>query len=284
MTALSADNTTLIKTRQRSPEGYVCSFSVAATTTIYKNSFVALNTTGYLKQYVTSTKNLTVLGDRFVGIALEHVDNSAGADGALTCRVLCEGSIEYPLTSVAIADIGKPVFLSDDNTVAIASAGNDLLGWITDLPAAGTCGIRMNGLASGHNDKLVVGVSPAITIEALNLGMIFHPTLNHNSWLILWAGLYVTVKTEVATTPAVLTIKDSAGTTSSIVFTTINDMAAGDIIPPDSAETIAIGAASNSPMVVTAADKGLNLVVTTAGVDDVATAGAVKCVVLAVAL
>ena len=87
---------------------------VAAAVKIFGGSLVMRNAAGYL------TKGATATGCIGVGRAEKTVDNTAGALGAL--------SLDYRLGSflfanlaadlVTIADIGKPCFIADDQTVA----------------------------------------------------------------------------------------------------------------------------------------------------------------------
>ena len=87
---------------------------VAAAVKIFGGSLVMRNAAGYL------TKGATATGCIGVGRAEKTVDNTAGAAGAL--------SLDYRLGSflfanlgadlVTIADIGKPCFIADDQTVA----------------------------------------------------------------------------------------------------------------------------------------------------------------------
>lgn len=91
---------------------------VAAAVKIFGGSLVMRNAAGYL------TKGATATGCIGVGRAEKTVDNSAGALGAL--------SLDYRLGSflfanlaadlVTIADIGKPCFIADDQTVARTDA------------------------------------------------------------------------------------------------------------------------------------------------------------------
>ena len=91
---------------------------VAAAVKIFGGSLVMRNAAGYL------TKGATATGCIGVGRAEKTIDNSAGALGAL--------SLDYRLGSflfanlaadlVTIADIGKPCFIADDQTVARTDA------------------------------------------------------------------------------------------------------------------------------------------------------------------
>lgn len=87
---------------------------VAAAVKIFGGSLVMRNAAGYLTKGATATACIGV------GRAEKTVDNTAGAAGAL--------SLDYRLGSflfanlaadlVTIADIGKPCFIADDQTVA----------------------------------------------------------------------------------------------------------------------------------------------------------------------
>ena len=87
---------------------------VAAAVKIFGGSLVIRNAAGYLTKGATATACIGV------GRAEKTVDNTAGAAGAL--------SLDYRLGSflfanlagdlVTIADIGKPCFIADDQTVA----------------------------------------------------------------------------------------------------------------------------------------------------------------------
>lgn len=82
---------------------------VKGTTTIYRGGMLGITTAGYLRPFAT--------GDFFAGHALETVDNSAGADGALWCE---HSSGEYLMSvpvfsSATVANIGDLVWTSTDN-------------------------------------------------------------------------------------------------------------------------------------------------------------------------
>ena len=243
---------------------------------IYKGAFVGLNATGYLDSYVANATGTTLVGTRYVGIAQEFKDNSSGAAGDKRMHVQVAGFFWHALASVAIADIGKPVFASDDNTLSIVSASNALLGWIVDYNSDDAkVLIRMPDL--GENGAMFIRTGQ-ITHTASHTIRLIHPTENHNGILILWAGELLTTGT--GATSSVITLRDTAGTTTGVLFTstvTAGD-AVGDIIP-GTANTMAIGAAIGSALVKIPADLGLDAFVTTAG-----TSGAGTIIVLGVAL
>lgn len=91
--------------------------AVAASTTIYEGALVARNATGYLVP-AADTAGLVV-----VGRAAWYVDNSAGADGALSCRVET-GVFKYENAAGGAAVLQEDVLgsaqavVADDQTVA----------------------------------------------------------------------------------------------------------------------------------------------------------------------
>lgn len=114
MTALSADFS-----RKQSGVGPVLALGfaapVAASTTIYKGSLVALNASGYAVP-ASADRNL-----RVIGVSEQNVDNSTGSAGDLTVapRRGCFPFANSTTTAaVTDADIGRPCYVVDDNTVA----------------------------------------------------------------------------------------------------------------------------------------------------------------------
>lgn len=90
-------------------------YGVAALTTIYKGAASALDDDGYLVP-MDETR-----GRRFVGIATEGADNSAGDDDDLKVRVVNDGWHRFAHATATVDDIGKACFFDDDNTVVFTS-------------------------------------------------------------------------------------------------------------------------------------------------------------------
>ncbi|MDD3582339.1 MAG: DUF2190 family protein [Desulfobacca sp.] len=96
-------------------------YKVAASTIIYANSLVCLNTSGYAVP-AADTENY-----KFLGVATEYVDNSAGANGDRTVRVWRKGVFEFGASALAITNIGDNVHVLNDQTVGTAAqATNDI--------------------------------------------------------------------------------------------------------------------------------------------------------------
>lgn len=106
MVALTADR----KTDKR--EGRLDDIPVAAVK-VYAGSLVCINTAGYLAPAANTA------GFRLAGVSAEYVDNAAGAAGAVRCRVMRDHWHRYAIGSVAITDIGKKLYVADDQTVTL---------------------------------------------------------------------------------------------------------------------------------------------------------------------
>lgn len=108
---------------------------------IWKGTLVAINTSGY------AAKGADTASFLFAGVAYETVDNSAGAAGDKKIRVEKTGEYLFNFSGTASqADLGKAVYLVDDNTVALAATTtNDVLcGYIQEFVSASTVRIRID--------------------------------------------------------------------------------------------------------------------------------------------
>lgn len=118
---------------------------VAATTTILKGAMVGITTAGYARPFAT--------GDFFAGHALETVDNSAGAAGAV--RVPVRRGVYWAdvpvFGSATVANIGDPVWAVTDNhaDLTLTDPGTtktttDLVGHVSDIDATGSVIVRFS--------------------------------------------------------------------------------------------------------------------------------------------
>jgi len=85
-----------------------------------------------------------VAGDKFAGFAEATVDNSAGAAAAKSVRVITNGLIQLPVTSVAITDIGKAVYASDDDTFSLTQSTSTPIGRVHRYVSAGVAVVAFN--------------------------------------------------------------------------------------------------------------------------------------------
>lgn len=91
-------------------EGIELDFLVKGNTRIYAGSMVAVDASGY------AVPAGNTAGHRFVGVAMEQVDNTGGADGAAVVRVRTSGAFEFGATSITQANVGAEMFVVDDQT------------------------------------------------------------------------------------------------------------------------------------------------------------------------
>lgn len=102
------------------PEPKQRSFPVAAGELIEQGKIVMLNATGFALEGATAT------GQKMVGMALETVDNSTGADGDLSVEVfrgLSRWASGTAGDAIDRADIGATVYIIDDETVGLTDGG-----------------------------------------------------------------------------------------------------------------------------------------------------------------
>ncbi len=123
------------------------SSAVAGSVRIYSGAFVGKNPAGYLKPFQA--------GDEFVGISEEEFYNSSATAGAasdvgtdgergkLKCLYTTAGHFAFTLSSVAITDIQKPVFATDDNTLSLTGHPDAFVGYVTEVYGTNTAMIRM---------------------------------------------------------------------------------------------------------------------------------------------
>lgn len=128
--ALTADRNTPIK------DGELLVLGMAAATKVFAGGMAAANASGYILP-AADAAGLTV-----VGMTEEQVDNSAGANGDLTVPVRRGKGFIFKnsaTNAVTLAQLGKDIYVEDDETVASAGGTNSIV--------AGTClGILTEGV------------------------------------------------------------------------------------------------------------------------------------------
>ncbi len=109
MPALTADRNTAMR------KNLEFTFPLAASTKLWAGSIACLNASGFL------TKGAVATTLKAVGIVQETVDNTAGANGAVSGKVR-RGCFKFGNSSagdlIAVADYGAQCFIVDDQTVA----------------------------------------------------------------------------------------------------------------------------------------------------------------------
>lgn len=106
--------TTLAASRQTDRvDGEILSIGLTAAGKVYQGGLVCLATDGYL------AAGANTAGYRFAGVAYESKDNTSGADGDVAARVYRRGVFLFDIASVAVTDVGKRVWISDDQTLTL---------------------------------------------------------------------------------------------------------------------------------------------------------------------
>lgn len=117
--------------------GYLISYKVAGSTEIYKSALVCLNEYGYAVPG-SDAENLT-----FIGLAYEEAENDGG-DGDMSVRVMKGGTFPVEMTNAEQGDVGKAVYINDDNTVALTTTNSILAGYIVEVLSTNRVMIRID--------------------------------------------------------------------------------------------------------------------------------------------
>jgi len=264
------------------PIGNSVELLLAATAKIFQGAFVGINATGFAKPYDNATPATTLAGgDRIVGVAAHASDNTSGIDGDKTIKVMISGAFDHVITGLVAADVGTPIYASDDGTLTKVALGNAFVGWVERFVSAGLGTVRLQGFESGG--PMIHRTSASIDCVAANEALLIHHTENQNGLIILWAGAIVTEVFAGATQDqGIVTLQDTDGTTLGTTFTAANTSAdvVNDLLAA-AANSVAIGAISGSLMTVVPAGKGVKAKVTqlTAGAG---AAGAMKVIAIAI--
>lgn len=97
-------------------------FPVIATDIIYGGAAVGDNGSGYARPLQA--------GDPFRGFADYRADNATGSAGDQYVRCRTRGRIKLAISSLAITDVGKDVFASDDATFTLTQGANTRIGHV----------------------------------------------------------------------------------------------------------------------------------------------------------
>lgn len=147
----------LPKPQKQDTLGAVVSYGVAATKTVTANKMVALDADGYLVDAGDAT------AVTFWGIALATADNSAGADGALTCAVSRAGTKALTGASLTQADVGKEVYVGADSATVTTAKGRLYVGVIDSIASATAPTVRYEATPI---EWVAVGVAATKSITA----------------------------------------------------------------------------------------------------------------------
>jgi hypothetical protein len=102
---------------------------IIAADIIYQGAAVGDNGSGYMRPLVA--------GDPFRGFALEKCDNASGSAGAKNVKLLRKGKVSLSISGLAITDVGKDVYASDDNTFVLTKGTNTRIGHVYRYVSSG---------------------------------------------------------------------------------------------------------------------------------------------------
>lgn len=138
MTALAAD-----ANREKRGLGRVFSLPAAAVK-IWKGGIVALNTAGFATPAADTASFICA------GVAIETVDNAAGAAGDKRIRVMADAEWKFVASSITQAMLGTAMFVVDDNTVDDAAGPtNDVaVGKLTEFLTTTSGWVYVPGLST----------------------------------------------------------------------------------------------------------------------------------------
>lgn len=113
MVALTAD------ANRTEKEGRLQAVPVLAGAVIYKGALVKTTAAGYLAPASAEASA------KAAGVAYESVDNTDGGSGDVSVRVEMKRAFEVAGAGFTQADMFKPVYASDDNTVSTTQGANE---------------------------------------------------------------------------------------------------------------------------------------------------------------
>jgi hypothetical protein len=111
---------------------------VKSSSTIYRGSAVGM-TSGYARQLTA--------GDVFLGFATAKAVGTS-TDGEVNVNIQRAGFIQLAVTSVAVTDIGKPVYASDGNTFTLTQSTNSRVGTVARFVSTGVAIVRFDAQRS----------------------------------------------------------------------------------------------------------------------------------------
>lgn len=167
-------------------------YPVIATDIIYQGAAIGDNGSGYARPLVA--------GDPFRGFAELKADNAAGAAGDIYVRSRTRGDIRLAINALAITDVGKDVYASDDNTFTLTAGSNTRIGYVHSWEQTGYGIIRFES-TSGVMTELTDNTGGTANTTLTALGGL--TTLTDST------GLSATHDDTLAATAAPTTLTDS---------------------------------------------------------------------------
>lgn len=148
---------------------------VIAADIIYEGAAVGDNGAGYARPLTA--------GDPFRGFAQQRADNASGAAGDINVWVRQKGRVVLAIGSLAITDVGKPVYASDDDTFTLTASTNSFIGRVVRWVSTGYGEVEFD--ASKGNLGAITALTDSTTGTANDTlsdvgGAFSQATLNNN--------------------------------------------------------------------------------------------------------
>lgn len=212
--------------------GNVNSLPVIASDIIYQGAAVGDNGSGYARPLTS--------GDPFRGFAQAKADNSTGSAGDIDVLVIEKGKVKLAISGVAITDVGKPVYATDDNTFVLSGIGTKI-GYVRRYVASGYAEVAYDATGQGGEEVQTI----AFQIDLANITADGDVVTTYTPG---FAGRIIdidfVVNTPVTTADKLTTINAEIGTTDltggTLALTSANCTPLGAVV---SAAAITAGAA-----------------------------------------
>lgn len=205
----------------------VTALPVIASDIIYEGAAVGLNAAGYARPLVA--------GDMFCGHAAAKADNSASAVAGAKTVTVYRGkySAEVTITTVAVTDVGKPVFMSDDAVYTLTRDANSRVGKVTRYVTTNTCMVEFEPQI--YISEFLCSFTPELDCETLidtADHMLLPGWMNpHGVQLALaWGVVTETVVGATEDQPVITISDESDNALSTLTGTDTTPEAAGDVI------------------------------------------------------
>lgn len=206
-------------TSQKPAEVGLC--GVAALAVIYAGTMLCYDADGYI------VDGADTAGYRFAGVAREDVSNAAGADGDKDATFFREGTFKFASSGLTAADVGKPVFLIDNQTVGLLDhASVDMaiyVGVITEVVSATLCFVDIDpagiaGWNEGTYTEATLSGNTTLKVNSAELQLLNPNGAHRDVTLPAYAAIIAAKRKRflimnTAGAANNLVVKDAAGTT-----------------------------------------------------------------------
>lgn len=152
---------------------------IIAADIIYEGAAVGDNGSGYARPLVA--------GDPFLGFATQQCNNTqtGNAAGNKRVRVKRKGAIQLAISGLAITDVGKDVYASDDDTFTLTATSNTHIGSVRSWVSTGIGIIEFEATESRAAALIAAAGTPGATI--VDAGSTYDQTKVNNNFASLAA-------------------------------------------------------------------------------------------------